>query len=92
MTTKAEKDVPKKPSDKRETPHESVDLARRPGPGERGDQEKPGSPLNAEEQGGGRSLEEESLIQSDEDDAGGLPNQREANVGPQKPPARRMRR
>jgi hypothetical protein len=68
----------------RRTPRESVDLARRPGPGERDDAEKPGARLDVEEQSGGRSLEEEMLIAPNDDDAGGLPNQQVANRGPQK--------
>ena len=80
--------TPKPPDGSRKnvlrSPHESVDPARRPGPGERGDAEKPGARLDVEEQSGGRSLEEEMLITPNDDDAGGLPNQQVANRGPQK--------
>ena len=68
----------------RRTPRESVDAARRPGPGERDDAEKPGARLDVEEQSGGRSLEEEMLITPNDDDAGGLPNQQIPNRGPQR--------
>lgn len=67
------------------TPHESVDLVNRPGPGEHGDAEKPGARLvDIEEQSGGRSVEEELLLMTNDDDAGGLPNQQVANRGPQR--------
>ena len=81
----AEKKMPDDAKDaKRRTPRESVDLARRPGPGERDDAEKPGARLDVEDQSGGRSLEEEMLITPNDDDAGALPNQQVANRGPQK--------
>lgn len=62
--------------------HQTVDMVSRPGPGERGDAERPLAARDAEEQNGGRSLEEELVIQSNDDDAGGLPNQQISNRGP----------
>jgi hypothetical protein len=61
---------------------ETVDMAHRPGPGERQDAERPLLQRDPESQNGGRSMEEELVLQSSEDDAGGLPNQQLANRGP----------
>lgn len=59
---------------------DSVDLARRPGPGDAGDSDAPG---DAEEQTG-RTLEEEMRIAPDDDDSGPLPHQQVANRGPER--------
>lgn len=61
---------------------DSVDFINRPGPGETRDgAEKPAARLDLESQSGGRSVQEELVIQPNEDDAGALPNQAVANRG-----------
>lgn len=63
--------------------HQSLAQENRPGPGETEQTaEHPSAHLDAEEQNGGRRMEEELFGGAIDDDAGSLPHQLESNTGP----------